>query len=56
VVNCPECTTTSKTKDPFLEVSVPLKPKVPVKEIHYCIIIDWKTSIKGVCEAKETWE
>lgn len=52
LVKCPECTKASNTTDPFLEISTPLKSKVPVKELHYCIIIDWKNSIKGVCEAK----
>jgi uncharacterized UBP type Zn finger protein len=54
-VSCPECGKFSITKDPFLEVSVPLKAKTSVKEMEYCIVRDWNYYEKGVCEVADTW-
>ena len=53
-VGCPECERISTTKDPFLEVSVPLRAKVAVKDISYCIMQKWNHYIRGVCEVDET--
>lgn len=50
VVSCPECDKISITKDPFLEVSVPIRTHTPVDELSYCLVDRWNHYTKGVCK------
>lgn len=55
-VICPHCKTISENTEIFLQISLPIKSKAPVKMYSFAVVESLKSVRKGKAKVLDTWK